>query len=83
MANFSQRDAAQQTSTVDAAQAARAAGLVREEEQVIGRAIPLRDVLARTSPQIQGGMKSSSITSCGPRGLSDVAPRSGEKPERQ
>jgi chromosome partitioning protein len=42
-----------QASAVDAAQAARAVGLVREEEQVIGRAIPLRVVLTRTSPQIQ------------------------------
>jgi Mrp family chromosome partitioning ATPase len=33
-----------QASAVDAAQAARAVGLVREEEQVIGRAIPLRSV---------------------------------------
>jgi chromosome partitioning protein len=42
-----------QASAVDAAQAARAVGLVREEEQVIGRAIPLRVVFTRTSPQIQ------------------------------
>src|SRR5215207_10874309 len=41
-----------QASAVDAAQAARAVGLVREEEQVIGRAIQLRVVLTRTSPQI-------------------------------
>jgi chromosome partitioning protein len=41
-----------QASAVDAAQAARAVGLVKEEEQVIGRAIPLRVVLTRTSPQI-------------------------------
>jgi chromosome partitioning protein len=41
-----------QASAVDAAQAARAVGLVREEEQIIGRAIPLRIVLTRTSPQI-------------------------------
>lgn len=41
-----------QASAVDATQAARAVGLVREEEQVIGRTIPLRVVLTRTSPQI-------------------------------
>ena len=41
-----------QASAVDAAQAARAVGLVREEEQVIGRTIPLRVLLTRTSPQI-------------------------------
>src|SRR4051794_17371333 len=41
-----------QASAVDAAQAARAVGLVKEEEQVIGRTIPLRVVLTRTSPQI-------------------------------
>jgi chromosome partitioning protein len=41
-----------QASAVDAAQAARAVGLVREEEQVIGRAIPVRVVLTRTSPQV-------------------------------
>src|SRR5215212_3381723 len=41
-----------QASAVDAAQAARAVGLVREEEQVLNRAIPLRVVLTRTSPQI-------------------------------
>lgn len=41
-----------QASAVDAAQAARAVGLVREEEQIVGRAIPLRILLTRTSPQI-------------------------------
>lgn len=41
-----------QASAVDAAQAARAVGLVREEEQVISREIPLRVLLTRTSPQI-------------------------------
>ncbi len=41
-----------QASAVDAAQAARAVGLVREEEQVIGRSIPLRVLFTRTSPQI-------------------------------
>lgn len=41
-----------QASAVDAAQAARAVGLVREEEQVIGRAIPVRVVFTRTSPQV-------------------------------
>jgi chromosome partitioning protein len=41
-----------QASAVDAAQAARAVGLVKEEEQVISRTIPLRVVLTRTSPQI-------------------------------
>lgn len=41
-----------QASKVDAAQAARAVGLVREEELVIGRHIPLRIVLTRTSPRI-------------------------------
>jgi chromosome partitioning protein len=41
-----------QASAVDAAQAARAVALVREEEQVLGRAIPLRIGLTRTSPQI-------------------------------
>jgi chromosome partitioning protein len=41
-----------QASAVDATQAARAVGLVREEEQVIGRSIPLRVLLTRTSPQI-------------------------------
>jgi chromosome partitioning protein len=41
-----------QASAVDAAQAARAVGLVREEEQVIQREIPFRVLLTRTSPQI-------------------------------
>ena len=41
-----------QASAVDAAQAARAISLVREEEQVIGRGIPARVLLTRTSPQI-------------------------------
>jgi chromosome partitioning protein len=41
-----------QASAVDAAQAARAVNLVREEGQVIGRPIPLRVVFTRTSPQI-------------------------------
>ena len=41
-----------QASAVDAAQAARAVGLVREEEQVINRPIPLRVIFTRTSPQI-------------------------------
>lgn len=41
-----------QASAVDAAQAARAVGLVREEEQIIGRPIPIRVLLTRTSPQI-------------------------------
>jgi chromosome partitioning protein len=41
-----------QASAVDAAQAARAVGLVREEEQVLTRNIPLRVLLTRTSPQI-------------------------------
>jgi chromosome partitioning protein len=41
-----------QASAVDAAQAARAVGLVREEEQVLGRSIPLRVLFTRTSPQI-------------------------------
>jgi chromosome partitioning protein len=41
-----------QASAVDAAQAARAVGLVKEEEQVIQREIPFRVLLTRTSPQI-------------------------------
>lgn len=41
-----------QASAVDAAQAARAVGLVREEEQVLDRPIPLRVLFTRTSPQI-------------------------------
>jgi chromosome partitioning protein len=41
-----------QASAVDAAQAARAVGLVREEEQVIGHSIPVRVLMTRTSPQI-------------------------------
>ncbi|WP_298961783.1 ParA family protein [uncultured Methylobacterium sp.] len=41
-----------QASAVDAAQAARAVALVREEEQVIGRAIPFRVVFTRTSAAI-------------------------------
>jgi chromosome partitioning protein len=41
-----------QASAVDAAQAARAVSLVREEEQVIGRPIPLRVLFTRTSPLI-------------------------------
>lgn len=41
-----------QASAVDAAQAARAIALVREEEQVIGRPIPARVLMTRTSPQI-------------------------------
>lgn len=41
-----------QASAVDAAQAARAVSLVQEEEQVVGRAIPFRVLLTRTSPAI-------------------------------
>jgi chromosome partitioning protein len=41
-----------QASAVGPAQAARAVGLVHEEEQVINRPIPLRVVFTRTSPQI-------------------------------
>ncbi|KTQ86755.1 ATPase [Aureimonas ureilytica] len=41
-----------QASAVDAAQAARAVGLVREEEQLLEREIPLRVIFTRTSPQI-------------------------------
>lgn len=41
-----------QASAVDAAQAARAVGLVREEEQVIRRSIPYRVLFTRTSPAI-------------------------------
>lgn len=41
-----------QASAVDAAQAARAVGLVQEEEQVVGRAIPFRVLFTRTSPAI-------------------------------
>jgi chromosome partitioning protein len=41
-----------QASAVDAAQAARAVNLVREEGEVIGRPIPLRVLFTRTSPQI-------------------------------
>jgi chromosome partitioning protein len=41
-----------QATAVDAAQAARAVALVREEEQVLGRPIPMRVLMTRTSPQI-------------------------------
>lgn len=41
-----------QASAVDAAQAARAVGLIREEEQVIRRSIPYRVLFTRTSPAI-------------------------------
>lgn len=41
-----------QASAVDAAQAARAVGLVREEEKVMRRQIPYRVMFTRTSPQI-------------------------------
>lgn len=41
-----------QSSAVDAAQAARTVALVREEEQVIGRAIPVRVLMTRTSSAI-------------------------------
>jgi chromosome partitioning protein len=41
-----------QASAVDAAQAARAVGLVKEEEQVIRHTIPFRVLFTRTSPQI-------------------------------
>lgn len=41
-----------QASAVDAAQAARAVGLIREEEQVIRRPIPYRVLFTRTSPAI-------------------------------
>jgi hypothetical protein len=39
-----------QASAVDATEAAHAAALVREEEQVIGRHIPARVLMTRTSP---------------------------------
>jgi chromosome partitioning protein len=41
-----------QASAVDAAQAGRAVGLIRQEEEILRRSIPLRIVLTRTSPQI-------------------------------
>lgn len=41
-----------QASAVDAAQAARAVSLVREEEKVVRRSIPYRVMFTRTSPQI-------------------------------
>ena len=41
-----------QASAVDAVQAARAVGLVREEEQVVRRSIPYRVLFTRTSPAI-------------------------------
>src|SRR5215212_11264068 len=41
-----------QASAVDAAQAGRAVGLIRQEEEILRRRIPLRVVLTRTSPQI-------------------------------
>lgn len=41
-----------QASAVDAAQAARAISLVREEEQVLGRLIPARVLMTRTSSAI-------------------------------
>jgi len=41
-----------QATAVDAAQAARAVALLREEEQVLGRPIPMRVLMTRTSPQI-------------------------------
>jgi chromosome partitioning protein len=41
-----------QASAVDAAQAARAVGLVREEEQVVRRSIPYRVIFTRTSAAI-------------------------------
>ena len=42
-----------QASAIDAAQAARAVGLIREEEEVLTRAIPARILMTRTSPQIK------------------------------
>jgi hypothetical protein len=41
-----------QTSAVDAAQATSAVGLVKEDERVLGRAIPPRVVMTENSPQI-------------------------------
>ena len=41
-----------QASALDAAEAARAVGLVTEEEQVLGRRIAMRVLFTRTSPQI-------------------------------
>ncbi len=41
-----------QASAIDAAQAARAVGLIRDEEAILGRTIPHRALMTRTSPQI-------------------------------
>lgn len=41
-----------QASAVDAQQAGRAVGLIRQEEEILRRAIPLRVLLTRTSPAV-------------------------------
>jgi len=46
-----------QASAVDARQASRAVALVKREEEVIGRTIPFRVLLTRTSPLIQTGLE--------------------------
>jgi chromosome partitioning protein len=46
-----------QASAVDARQASRAVALIRREEEVIGRTIPFRVLLTRTSPLIQTSLE--------------------------
>jgi chromosome partitioning protein len=46
-----------QASAVDARQASRAVALIKREEEIIGRTIPFRVLLTRTSPLIQTGLE--------------------------
>lgn len=46
-----------QASAVNARQASRAVALIKREEEVIGRTIPFRVLLTRTSPLIQTGLE--------------------------
>src|SRR4051794_24953551 len=56
-------------STVDAAQAGRAVGLVRQEQELLRRSIPLRVVLTRTSPAIPTRVERKIIDEMSPRGI--------------
>lgn len=58
-----------QASAVDAAQAARAVGLVQEEEQVVRRPIPYKVLFTRTSPAIPTRAEKAIIAEMGRNGI--------------
>lgn len=68
-----------QASAVDAAQAARAVGLVREEEQVIRRQIPYRVLFTRTSPAIPTRAEKAIVAEMQRNGIAVLATHLNER----